>query len=117
MKRIDTILFALTEGELKILGLEDDPRLEDGKIEIFFKFFDGIAVECDESGNVPDNPIILSYAPLKVVHLFREYEKHIAKWNQVRVGEIEPFHVAQYFNRATRLSNLLHGDTDNGIQF
>ena len=43
MKRIDTILFALTEGELKILGLEDDPRLEDGKIEIFFKFFDGIS--------------------------------------------------------------------------
>ena len=117
MKRIDTSIFVLSEDELKTLGLENDLRFQEEKVEIFFKYFDGIAVECDESGNVPDNPIILSYAPLKVVHLFREYEKHIAKWNQVRVGEIEPFHVAQYFNRATRLSNLLHGDTDNGIQF
>lgn len=117
MKRIDTSIFVLGEDELKTLGLENDLRFKEEKVEIFFKYFDGIAVECDEHGNVPDNPIILCYTPLKVVHLFREYEKYIAKWNQVRGDEIEPFHVSQYFSRAIRLDNLLHGDTDNGIQF
>ncbi len=113
--RIEMMIFFVEDDEVEQFGLSGDPRLEDGKAWIYFKFFDGVAVECDEKGNVPNDPIILTYPTLKAVHLFSEYEKCLARWNVVRADELEPYHVAQHFARYNRLSNILKGNADNGI--
>lgn len=104
---IELIVLNVTDDEAKELGLSEDEVRENGDVIKHFRVFDGFAVECDDNGVVPKDPIIMSFPTVETIHEFREINEKLANWCKVRVDKIEPIHSCQYFCQFVRLSKLL----------